>query len=145
MIAVVKDLQAHEARYYDRLKPVDGIGQWYIDGIIESIAKYRGAFLVAEQNGNLIGYATLLTAVDSSEDQDEVLYTYSHVSELAVRAGHRGKGVGSALLAECERKARAAGQKWLRLSVLAANGDAREFYAAFGLREHLITLEKPLP
>ena len=52
--------------------------------------------------------------------------------------------VGAALLDACEDLARAAGQRWLRLGVLAANERARAFYARQGYGEILLTLEKRL-
>jgi len=144
VLALVRELQIHEGQYFDRLKPAEDIGPWYIEALIDEAARHKGSFLVAEADGLVVGYATLLTEMSSEGEKDEVPYTCSYVSDLAVLESHRGEGIGRALLQECERLERAAGQKWLRLGVIAANHGARRFYKNFGLEEHLLTLEKRL-
>jgi len=144
VVALVRELQAHESAIYDRMKPVDQIGPWYVDKLKADVAKYKGMFLVADEGKKLLGYASLLTEVTSADDPDEILYSYAYVGDLAVTMSHRGRGVGRALIEECEKIARAAGQKWLRLGVLAANQSAREFYGRMGLEEKILTLEKKL-
>ena len=100
--------------------------------------------LVAEVDGELTGYATLLLHQSSEGERDEILYTFSKVGDLAVAESCRNRGVGRALIAECERRARAAGQKWLQLGVLAGNQGARRFYREVGFGELGLTLEKHL-
>lgn len=90
------------------------------------------------------GYACLLVEVSSADQREEILYTYSQVSGLAVVGTHRGRGLGQALIAACEGIAGADGQRWIRLGVLAANQDARRFYAQSGFSETWLTLEKAL-
>jgi ribosomal protein S18 acetylase RimI-like enzyme len=141
---IVRELQSHEAQFYDRMKPPGEIGHWYIERLKSDIARHRGAFLVAQAGDAVVGYATLLTEVSSEAEPDEILFTFAHVADLAVLNANRGQGYGRALLSECERIARQAGQKWLRLSVLANNVGARRFYRGFGLEEKFLTLEKPL-
>jgi len=144
VIALVRELQAHESQSYDRMRPAEEIGSWYVQFLKDDISKHRGSFLVAEMGEAIVGYATLLTEVSSAEERDEILYTFAHVGDLAVAASHRGVGIGFALLSECERRARAAGQKWLRLGVHAGNREARKFYSQAGLQEAFLTLEKRL-
>jgi ribosomal protein S18 acetylase RimI-like enzyme len=144
VVMLVRELQAYESAIYDRMKPVDEIGPWYVDNLKADVAKYNGAFLVADEGRKLLGYASLLTEVTSADDPDEILYSYAYVGDLAVTTSHRGQGIGRALIEECETIARAAGQKWLRVGVLAANTSAREFYSRLGLEEKLLTLEKKL-
>jgi len=144
VVELVRELQVHESAIYDRMKPVDQIGPWYVDKLKADVAKYKGMFLVADEDKKLLGYASLLTEVTSADDPDEILYSYAYVGDLAVTTSHRGLGVGRALMEECEKIARAAGQKWLRLGVLAANQSAREFYGRMGLEEKILTLEKKL-
>lgn len=144
VVALARELQAHESAIYDRMKPVDEIGPWYVGRVKTDVAKHNGTFLVADEGKQLLGYASLLTEVTSVDDPDEILYSYAYVGDLAVTMSRRGQGVGRALMEECERIARAAGQKWLRLGVLAANQTAREFYSRMGLEEKLLTLEKKL-
>lgn len=120
------------------------MGVWYIDRMKQEIAESRGRILVAEGPDGIVGYASLLTFMSSENEKDEINYSYSYVDDLAVLAQCRNQGIGSALLDACEALARAAGQQWLRLSVLAGNARARAFYRRHGLDEHLVTLEKKL-
>ena len=126
------------------MKPVDAIGPWYVDKVKTEVAKYKGTFLVVDNGKALLGYATLLTEVTSADEPDEILYSYAYVGDLAVRTNHRGQGVGRVLIEECEKIAKAAGQKWLRLGVIAANQRAREFSKRIGLEEKCLTVEKKL-
>jgi ribosomal protein S18 acetylase RimI-like enzyme len=143
VIALVRELQDHEAQFYDRLKPTSEIGEWYITNLQEDTAKHEGALLVAETGGAIAGFASLLTRCEASSPE-EVAYTHAHIADLVVGSRFRRTGVGLALTTACEQRAKAAGQKWLRLSVLAANAEARAFYANSGFNELLIKLEKPL-
>lgn len=144
VIAIAKDLQSHELTIYDRLKPVDAIDSDYLKNLWADVDKRTGKFLVAEHDGSVAGYCTLLTNCDSSEDDIEVFYRYSVISDIGVRESTRSLGLGKALLDECEKIVRASGIKWLRLSVMADNVRARQFYAREGFAEHRIRLEKPL-
>jgi len=94
--------------------------------------------MVADKDGELLGYAAIFAMVSHNEI-DEIPYTYGEISHLAVKASARGAGVGKLLLTECERTSRVAGQKWLRLNVFARNKDARAVYERFGFRDHLDT------
>ncbi len=144
VIVLVRELQTHESEIYDRMRPAETLGNWYIQRLKNDIAKHRGSFIVAEASQTIVGYATLLTEVSSENERDEILYTCAYVGDLAVAASYRGSGIGRTLLNECEKRARDAGQKWLRLGVHAGNHGARAFYAKAGLAEKFLTLEKPL-
>ena len=142
---MLRDLQSHEFQIYDRSRPPETMGLWYIDRLKQETADGRGHILVAEgATGVILGYASLTTRVSAEDEKDEVPYTYAHVGDLGVLASSRSTGVGAALLAACEALARQAGQRWLRLGVLAANERARVFYARQGYGEILLTLEKKL-
>ena len=120
------------------------MGLWYIDLIKKATDEGRGRILVAVQGDAILGYASLLTRVSAEHERDEIAYTHAYVDDLGVLASCQGQGIGAALLAACEAVARAAGQRWIRLGVLAANESARGFYARQGYGEVLLTLEKPL-
>jgi ribosomal protein S18 acetylase RimI-like enzyme len=75
---------------------------------------------------------------------DEVLYTFAYVGDLVVAPAVRGQGIGKALLAECERLARAAGEKWLRITVLSRNLRAVSLYRQLGFDSQFTNMEKQL-
>jgi GNAT superfamily N-acetyltransferase len=143
VLNLARALQAHEAALFERMKPPDRIGRWYLDALLRDCAEKQGALIVAEDDdGEIVGYATVLICV--SDSVTEVDYRYARVGDLIVSELARGRGVGRALLADCERRAREAGVDELRLNVLAANRQARDAYAALGLEDLHVTLRKRL-
>jgi ribosomal-protein-alanine N-acetyltransferase len=58
-----------------------------------------------------------------------------HVLNLAVHPQYRGRGIGSVLLDEAMREARAEGAEAVTLEVRRSNVAARRLYAAFGFEE----------
>jgi ribosomal protein S18 acetylase RimI-like enzyme len=144
VILVVQDLQIVERAFHDRMRDPADINANYVHAVRKEAEDCGGGLIVAELAGVVVGYCTLLTRCDSRKDHEEIYYEYAHVGDLAVRAGNRGQNIGANLIAECERQARAAGIKWLRLCVLADNARARKFYNAQGFGERLIRLEKSL-
>lgn len=143
ILAVARDAQAHELTIEPRSKPVDDIGSWYVESRKRDVETFKGRLLVAETQGVLAGYAVLLFK-DSSEDRVESLYTYAYLADLGVRQDFRNRGVGTALLAACEAIARAAGEKWLQLGVLADNHGAVRLYERQGFRRISQYMEKVL-
>ncbi|MCA3560587.1 MAG: GNAT family N-acetyltransferase [Aestuariivirga sp.] len=141
---MLRDLQAHEFRIYDRTRPPETMGPWYIDRLKQTTGEGRGHILVAEGDTGILGYASMLTRVSAEDERDEIPYTYAYVDDLGVLASARSRGVGAALLDACEAIAREAEQRWIRLGVLAGNERARSFYARQGYGEVLLTLEKRL-
>ena len=137
LLALVRELQTHEGQFYDRMKPPDTIGHWYIRELEKQCAESAGEILVGELGADIVAYATILTRVE--DDQiDEVSFTYSYIGDLAVMAARRGQGIGKAMLAECERRARAVGTRWLRITALAGNAQACATYKAFGFEDQFV-------
>jgi ribosomal protein S18 acetylase RimI-like enzyme len=144
VIAVARDLQQAERILFARMKSPNEIGESYVQHIRSEVQKHEGTLLVAELAGAIVGYCSLHTHCDSSDEADEVHYHFAHVGDLAVAEAQRSSGIGALLIEEASRIARAAGLSWLRLSVLASNAAARRFYARLGFAEHLIKVEKAL-
>ena len=136
-------MQAYERAIEPLLKPEADIGLEYIADLNSETGKHGGAILVADDHGELVGYAAVFTAVPNDDD-DEIAYNYALVRDLSVAAGHRGKGLGKRLLRACEDTARAAGAERLRIMVLSQNVTARRLYKQFGFAERLTEMEKPL-
>lgn len=66
------------------------------------------------------------------------------VAELVVDERHRGQGIGTAMLEEAERFARANGLKRIMIGAIAGNHIARRAYERFGFRPAVIELAKDL-
>jgi GNAT superfamily N-acetyltransferase len=144
LLELMRELQGDLIPLFDRMLPLAELGAWYRDEMLADGVGPRGRTLVAELGGRLVGYAIVLLDQSSEEHRDEVLYTYAIVAELLVSRKLRGKGLGTQLLAECERIAKERGNKWLRIEVLARNGGARRLYERSGFSEHLVMLEKAI-
>ena len=145
LIELIRELQQFESALFDRLKPSEDIGGWYVDNILADCAKCDGTILVATRNGGLLlGYAVLHANQTSKKYPDEIDYTYAHIEELAVTEPERGTGLGRRLLSKCEEIARASGAPWLRIGVLSNNVRAQRMYEKFGFAPLYQRLEKPL-
>ncbi len=92
---------------------------------------------------DIVAYATILTRVEGDQ-LDEVSFSYSYIGDLAVTAARRGQGIGKPMLAECERRACAVRARWLRITALAGNAQARATYNAFGFEDQFVGFEKRL-
>ena len=96
----------------------------------------RGAvFLVVELGGRVVGYTyarlepPLRVAVGSRRGRGDRV---GYVDALAVESGHRGEGLGAALLEAVCRWARAQGAERVDLQVFEFNETARHFYESHG-------------
>jgi ribosomal protein S18 acetylase RimI-like enzyme len=142
--ACLIELQDFERRLDPRMPPGAGVVDPMISEMMYRCETHDGKVFVADSGETLGGYVTVLARVVSEEADDGEL-EYALVSDLVVREGFRHRGIGRQLLETAEAFAAADGARWLRIEVLAANRAARDMYASFGFREHLISLEKPLP
>lgn len=64
-----------------------------------------GRVLVAERQGEVTGFATILTRAPRS-DPDDAWPEHTQLAELAVLPEHRGAGIGTALIVAAEALAR---------------------------------------
>jgi ribosomal protein S18 acetylase RimI-like enzyme len=99
------------------------------------IRRNAGLCVVAEQAGAVVGFAYC-----GSDGRRATVY------HLSVATAYQGRGVGSALLAELERRIQAAGVPRALLMVMTTNDRALEFYARHGwrVRDDLFLLSKDL-
>lgn len=94
--------------------------------------------LVAESDGRPIGYITARTEVEPQR----VLTRRANLEDWYVEAGHRGRGVGAALLAALEARLVALGCEVLESGTWAANEGARRSHDALGFAETRVTYRK---
>ena len=87
------------------------------------IATTPGAFLVAERNGETVGFVMVRHVADESE-----------IHNIVVRRSDRRSGVGAALLAAAMQSAREHGATRVFLEVRESNAAAIAFYASHGFR-----------
>lgn len=139
----VIELQDHEAALYTRLPPGCEVVDDCINYMLQQCEKWAGKIIVAEAGGELCGFVTVLTQVQSEEPDDGDM-EYGLISDLAVLEKFRGRGVGRKLLAAAESFARSENVGWLRIGVIAGNQVAEKLYASLGFSPWHIESEKNL-
>jgi ribosomal protein S18 acetylase RimI-like enzyme len=139
----IVELQEFERQIDDRLRPGESMAEAYLNHLITRCRQCAGTILVAEHDGTVAGFATVLPRVPF-EELDDPPGEYAIVTDLAVRAAFRRRGFRAALLAEAERYARATGASELRIAVLSENRAAAELYRRAGFAPYSEVLTKRL-
>jgi ribosomal protein S18 acetylase RimI-like enzyme len=120
VVAILVEV-AGEGRWIGTEAPVD------VDGrrrrVVEDVEGEHAIVLVAEAGGAPVGQLGLHLAPYGVADLG-----------MAVAAGWRGRGVGTALLAEAVERARTAGAHKIALQVWPHNAAALALYERFGFR-----------
>lgn len=107
---------------------------WTKDAFYNEMVNNLFAFyIVLEAGGLIVGYAGMWTVVDEA-----------HVTNIAIREGYRGKGLGDRLLTEMKSAARALGMMRMTLEVRVSNEVAQSLYAkhdfkSVGIRKRYYT------
>ena len=139
----VIELQEHERALDPRVPPGPAIADAYLDGLFLRCDRLEGRLFVAEADGQVVGYVSVLAACRSDAPDDDSA-PYAYVEDLVVLPNHRGRGLGRALLGRAEAYAASRGRSTVRLRVKGGNGTARGFYARGGFAEYEVELEKRL-
>ncbi|MCG8418737.1 MAG: GNAT family N-acetyltransferase [Proteobacteria bacterium] len=135
------ELQDHEADMVPGEPTGADIVNEYIPWMLERCEHFQGKLFVAEIGQQVVGFVTLLARVPRSEPDDSDP-EYALISELVVKSGFRGHGIGKALMQTAEDYARSCGALALRIAVTAINTRAKNLYLAKGFQEAQIILTK---
>jgi ribosomal protein S18 acetylase RimI-like enzyme len=93
----------------------------------------RTTILVAWEDGRIVGSATLELDGRVEVDDDPALRPgEAHIRMLGVAPDRRGRGIGRALMADCEERARAAGKTFVTLHTTTPMTAAQAMYGALG-------------
>ena len=114
-----------------RLKDVDAVAAieqatfarpWSRESFRQELTRNAVArYLVAEENGEIIGYAGAWVILDES-----------HITNIAVREDARGRGIGKRLTAELLQVLSNLGAAYATLEVRVSNLRARNLYQSLG-------------
>ena len=141
--ACVIELQNFEREIDPRMPSGEEIVDDYIIAMLFRCRMCDGQVLVADVDGEIAGYVTMLNRVQS-DDLDDGNLEFGLVADLLVRNAYRGTGLGRELMAAAESFAKENGVRWLRISVMSENAAARKLYASSGFSEIYVELEKDL-
>ena len=114
-----------------------------LDAALSRVGDCRGSALVAERDGQLLGFLFVVVEKDAIFVREE-LREHAQVAEFFVCEAERGSGVGKALLGAAERFTAARGLTRLSVSVLSGNQGALAAYARLGFTAYSLDLIKPV-
>jgi len=141
--ACLVELQDFERSLDPRMPSGAEIVDAYIPNMLDRCLECDGKVFVAEVDGEVAGFATILARVMSDEIEDGDI-EYGLVSDLIVASKFRKQGIGKKLLEAAETYAKSNEVKCLRIGVLAANQTANKLYDSMGFKKLYIEREKTL-
>ena len=139
----VIELQNFEREIDPRMPSGEEIADDYIVAMLFRCRMCDGQVLVADVDGDIAGYVTMLNRVQS-DDLDDGNLEFGLIADLLVKEAYRGTGLARELMAAAESFAKEHDVRWLRISVMAQNAAARKLYASTGFSEIYVELEKDL-
>ena len=94
------ELQEFERRVDSRMPAGEEIADAYMSDMFLQCAMSKGTIFVADMDGRVVGFATLLSQCSSGELDDGDI-EFALLSDIVVREDCRGQGVGRQLLQVC--------------------------------------------
>ncbi len=140
---LVIELQDYERQLDPRLPSGASIVDQYIPQMLQRCKQAIGQILIAEVDGEVAGFATILSRVSSGELEDGDI-EYGLIADLVVAPSFRRQGLGQRLLEAGEDFARSKNVRWLRIGVLNRNQAAMDLYTAQGFSVLFSEMEKQL-
>ncbi|MCP2244880.1 Ribosomal protein S18 acetylase RimI [Lentzea aerocolonigenes] len=98
---------------------------------------------VAEVDGEVVGMVEVVLLLADPPDHQILVPRRAADVHTVVLDGHRGRGIGAALVAEAERVAAAHDVSIVYANIFATNDDAVRFYSSAGFGPRGILLSKP--
>jgi ribosomal-protein-alanine N-acetyltransferase len=96
---------------------------WSMGNFVDSLSSNYEAWVLRDQNGDLLGYFLLMAIVDEA-----------HLLNVAVSAERQGQGLGRVLLNQAVACARGLGMESVLLEVRPSNTRALEIYERYGFK-----------
>jgi len=128
---------------FDILKRPAGYGEKYLELTLESISKGKGAMYLAVKERKIIGLVVAFI-IGRPKDPGANPGIRGRIQELYVEKGHRGEGVGFALMKKAEDYLKRRKCKLVFIEVFTPNKMALEFYKKLGYKSCDIELIKRL-
>jgi GNAT superfamily N-acetyltransferase len=135
LVALFQELDSMQ-RDWRVFTPRPGFYDWVGHKYREAMRLQDAVVLVAEDDGEIVGMAYGEVNVPSRFSDERAL----EISGVVVRAGHRGKGVGRALVREAARFASTHGVPWMELKTFAPNQGSVRFWEGLGFTPRVVQL-----
>lgn len=118
------------------------INRSYVVILLDRVEKQSGKIFVAENDGAIIGYVSVV--IGGKPLPYENYKKYAYIYDISVLPEYRRQGIGKKLMDATEDFAKAQSADHIILDVLAKNQMARGFYIKDGFREGTISMIKNL-
>lgn len=113
------------------------------DLLVQRMQGPESAILVALEDAAVVGVVEVM--MKPLPDQDGLVpRRVALIDNVVVRAGHRGRGIGSKLIARAERWAIEQGATAIELNVWSTNTSAKSLYESLGYVTRLVRMERSL-
>lgn len=117
-------VKSYTKNYFDALYEIEKEAFsdfWSEKGMKEELALSQAHYYVAEEDGEILGFAGYWLIIDEAE-----------IMKVAVKKQHRGKGIGDALIKAMIEDSVSLGAKKILLEVREGNTPARKLYEKHG-------------
>jgi ribosomal protein S18 acetylase RimI-like enzyme len=113
------------------------------DFLVQRMQRPESTILVALEDADIVGVLEVVMKAPQSRD-GHVARRVALIDNVVVRADHRGRGLGSMLIARAESWAIEQGATAIELNVWATNTSAKRLYESLGYVTRLVRMERSL-
>ena len=148
LVSLAKELMDHNMQLarndktrLELLQPVDNVSSLWRRWALKSIKSPNGLVLVAESNGEIIGYSLNLIKENVKVHK---IRKIGHVSDLYVSQGYRNKGIATKFMKEALKWFKKKELKYLSIGVHAKNMKAHKIYKRWGFFDYHTEMRRKL-
>jgi ribosomal protein S18 acetylase RimI-like enzyme len=126
-----------------RIRRMPEFGESFTQRMLKNVAENNGIIYVAELDSELVGVVVGTIPDQTKEDLlEHVPSKFGEVLEIVVKAGYRGRGVGTMLMNKLEEYFKENNCNILGVGVLAPNKDAHRLYGKLGYEDRSFYMTK---
>ena len=140
VVRLHEELQSFERAFRPTRAAGRAVSERQVDEYLTMLADEEATLLIAEREGQAVGYVFFLFEGEMLETQARQVY----VQDITVTASARRQGVGGALMAAVRYAAHDGGAGVIDLQVLVGNDTAAAFYERQGFKPAYVGLKAEL-
>ena len=128
-----------------RTRRMPDFGESYTQRTLQKVAENNGIIYVVELDSELVGVVVGTIPEQTKEDQlEHVPSKFGEVLEIVVKAGYRGRGVGTMLMNKLEEYFKENNCDISGVGVLVPNKNAHRLYSKLGYEDRSFYMTKNL-